>query len=137
MVVNLSPATPVCPLCEGILPAILDEHFGPRLCVIAHISKYEFDEVQLNLLLPLSLMIRNHSISIFLQEFAPELYGEGKAIPEILAVKEYMKWILHDSLSTWLQVPYNSKSALSALLTFDHPHTQVVYGTYNCCGSFC
>lgn len=115
----------VCNCCEGVLQVVLQDGFMEECLRLVKEADFEFQDVLVTIASPLSLLVRHHSMSIFLADTFPEIYGPGKPISEVTTVKEVLKMILHEKIPAALQVPYNMKSGFKVNLVFENESTQI------------
>lgn len=111
-----------CITCLGILQKFCSQEFTGEIISNVKSSGYVFSTYLCSLMLPVSLIVRQHSVYLQLREKFSEMY-HGISDDDIPAVKEVWKWYNGPILSEALGVPFNLKSPFEVQINFAYKHS--------------
>lgn len=109
----------ICVACLGILEKANESAFIDKIQSAVKSSGHQFDSFVLAVSVSHSLTLRQHSLSIFLQEKFSSAFSR-KELDEIPRVKDVFKWVLGPKLEERLQVNYKPLSPFKISLDFTH-----------------
>ncbi|RMX39843.1 hypothetical protein pdam_00013473, partial [Pocillopora damicornis] len=109
----------ICVACLGILEKANESAFIDKIQSAVKSSGHQFDSFVLAVSVSHSLTLRQHSLSIFLQEKFSSAF-DRKELDEIPRVKDVFKWVLGPKLEERLQVNYKPLSPFKISLDFTH-----------------
>lgn len=119
---NISRTEKPCITCLGILQNYCTEAFSQKIIEKVKSSGYVFSTYFCSLMLPVSLIVRQHSVYLHLREKFSEMY-HGISDDDIPAVKEVWKWHNGPILSEALGVAFNLKSPFEVHINFTYKHS--------------
>lgn len=108
-----------CVTCLGILAKDQESSFVSKIQSAIHNAGYQFDDFTFAVSLPLSILLRQFSMSLFLQENYSSKYDKKK-LDQNPSVKDVVKWVYGPMIEELLQVSYKPLSPFKISLTFTH-----------------
>ncbi|XP_015771617.1 PREDICTED: putative tRNA pseudouridine synthase Pus10 isoform X3 [Acropora digitifera] len=108
-----------CVACLGILAKDQESSFVSKIQSAIHNAGYQFDDFTFAVSLPLSILLRQFSMSLFLQENYSSKYDKKK-LDQNPSVKDVVKWVYGPMIEELLQVSYKPLSPFKISLTFTH-----------------
>ncbi|XP_014768473.1 tRNA pseudouridine synthase Pus10 [Octopus bimaculoides] len=115
-------AEKICICCLGILQQFCSDTFTQKIIEHVKSSGYIFSNYLCSLMLPVSLIVRQHSVYLHLRDEFVAMY-HGISDDDIPAVKEVWKWQNGPILADALAAPFNMKSPFELNITFTYPHS--------------
>ncbi|CAL1533865.1 unnamed protein product [Lymnaea stagnalis] len=107
-----------CPSCLGILQQFADDDY--LLKILSNVQKdgYQFSNYQCSLILPVSLLVRQKALFIFLQNKFGNTYKGHET--KIASVKDVWKWSCGFRLGQLLGANFQNRSEFDILMTFTY-----------------
>ncbi|PFX29421.1 putative tRNA pseudouridine synthase Pus10 [Stylophora pistillata] len=109
----------ICVACLGILEKSTETAFLDKIQSAIRSSGHQFESFMFAISVSHSLTLRQHSLSIFLQENYSSAF-DSRELDEIPRVKDVFKWVHGPKLEERLQVNYKALSPFKILLDFTH-----------------
>lgn len=114
----------VCTACLGVLQEqYCKQSFLEEIRDMVTKEDFQFSVFFCSLSLPVSLLLREHSLWIILNDLQPSVFTEDYR-NNIIPVKDVWKWVNGSSLANILNVPFDQKSSFAISLTFVHTNTE-------------
>ncbi|CAH3171507.1 unnamed protein product [Porites evermanni] len=108
-----------CIACLAVLEKKQEKSFIDKIQSSIRKAGHQFDSFMLTISLPLSIILRQHSVSLFLQEHHSSIFDK-KMLSETPSVKEVFKWVYGPIVEELLQVDYMPLSPFKISLVFTH-----------------
>lgn len=112
-----------CAVCLGILVKSQENIFIDKIQSAVQSAGYQFDNFMFTLSLPLSIILRQHSISLFLQEKYSSKFDKER-LDKNPTIKEVFKWIYGPIIEELLQVNYKPLGPFKISLVFSHEESE-------------
>ena len=114
----------VCVACLGLLQDhYCSDRFRKELQSIVKKQDPEYDNFCCSLLLPCSLLLREHAVYLALNAFLPAVYTPATE-SEVTPVKDAWKWHNGSDLAELLGARFSHRSCFDIVLNFTHPHME-------------
>ncbi|XP_078355830.1 tRNA pseudouridine synthase Pus10-like, partial [Oculina patagonica] len=108
-----------CIACLGILEKSNENVYIDKMQSSIKAAGHQFENFMFTISLPHSIILRQHSISLFLQENYSSIFDK-KELNENPTVKDVFKWVYGPTLEKSLQVDYKPLSPFKISLAFTH-----------------
>ncbi|KAM7448831.1 putative tRNA pseudouridine synthase Pus10 [Porites harrisoni] len=108
-----------CIACLAVLEKKQEKSFIDKIHSSIRKAGHQFDSFMLTISLPLSIILRQHSVSLFLQEHHSSIFDK-KMLSETPSVKEVFKWVYGPIVEELLQVDYMPLSPFKISLVLTH-----------------
>lgn len=108
-----------CIACLGILEKSNQNTYVYKMQSSVKASEHQFENFMFTISLPHSIILRQHSVSIFLQENYSSVFDK-RELDETPTIKEVFKWVYGPLLEETLQVNYKPLSPFKISLEFTH-----------------
>jgi len=109
----------ICVACLGILLKSKENTYIDKIKSSIQSAGYQFDNFMFTISLPLSIILRQHSISLFLQEHYSSSFSK-RILDGNPTVKEVFKWVYGPITEDLLQVNHKPLSPFKISLVFTH-----------------
>ncbi|XP_068681531.1 tRNA pseudouridine synthase Pus10-like isoform X1 [Montipora foliosa] len=107
----------ICVACLGILAKTQESVFVHKIQSTVQNAGHQFENFTFAISVPLPVLLRQHSISLFLQENYSSTFDKKK-LDEIPSIKEVFKWVYGPIIEKLFQVNYKPLSPFKISLVF-------------------
>lgn len=109
-----------CVVCLGILEEFTSDDFLQKIKVSSVDAGFEFTNYICSLMIPVSIILREHAIILYLKDTFGNVYDNVKFL-DIPTIKDVWKWRNGPILKEILGAPFDQKSTFDIILNFVYP----------------